>query len=296
MAEIFSATVGTLTAAARTALHVVDFVQTPAQVEEAAAEIYACQKKLGELIELRKKHAALLAASPADEAVIEGTIATAWNDLKKAKRVLEPNRIVKEQVLSSAAASHGETQTQTCKKSPVGFGRRFRWKVAGRTGYRPHARAIQRNHTEVRDQINRLEQMVRLGPLEALARRTKDEEQRRQEEMERARDERDMKGLEYLEPVVVVVAVQEVKEVEGEEDVSRGSSSFLSSSNGGEDGDGECHDYLGVAGLLPSGGYTGSASVSSLQLPVEVSQDGGLGSSGLITGFMAEFMGLGEDN
>ena len=286
---IVTGAVGILNTAGRTALLVVDLVQTPAEVEAATAEIQACHKKLGELMELRKQHAALLAESPADEAVIEATIATAWRDLTGAKRVLEPNRIIKGQAASSTT-SVGGSGTQR-EKRKLALGRRIRWKFVGRGGYRAHEQAIRRNHTEVRDQINRLEQIVRLGPLEALARRTKDEEQRRQVEMERARDERDIKGLGYLEPVVVVQEV--MQSVEAEDAVSRGSSFSFS-----ERGD----DVLDVAALRPGDVSTGSSRVSSgstlqsLVLPSPLPESADNRSSGLITGLMADLLALGADD
>ncbi|KAK0639004.1 hypothetical protein B0T16DRAFT_462717 [Cercophora newfieldiana] len=171
---IVSAITGALHTITRTALHVTDLVQTPSEVSAATSDLHACQKKLADLLALRKQHEALLATRPADAAAIDATITTTWTDLQRAKPILERNKIT----------SSGQS-----------FGRRLRWKMADRSQYQILEKAILRNHVDVRDQIGRLESIVRLSPLEKFAVREEEEKRRRQEEVERERDTRDIKGL-----------------------------------------------------------------------------------------------------
>lgn len=89
----------------------------------------------------------------------------------------------------------------------VGFGRRIRRKMADRNLYQIHEKTILRNDIEVRDQITRLEQIMRLSPLEKLAERTRDEERRLRAEQDRAREDRDTHDLVLLDSVGPVQVV-----------------------------------------------------------------------------------------
>ncbi|KAK4171654.1 hypothetical protein QBC36DRAFT_339560 [Triangularia setosa] len=171
----------------RSIRHIADVVQTPEEVESATADIYACQRKLGELIELRKKHDALLSRRPAELAAIEITISTTWHDLQKAKPILERN-MIEQQRVGRASISR--------------ITRRIRWKVSDRNIYQFHEKTILRNQIEVRDQISKLDQMVRLEPLEKLVERSREEEKRLMEEREARQASRDVKGLAFLDPVI----------------------------------------------------------------------------------------------
>ncbi|KAK4186985.1 hypothetical protein QBC35DRAFT_499787 [Podospora australis] len=188
MPEPLGLLVGAVIGAGRAVFHVADLVQAPEEVDSATVDIYACERKLGELIELRKKHSALLDQRPDDLAAIETTISTAWRDLQKAKPILERNRI--DEIRFSASR----------------ISRRIRWKVVDRNSYRLHEKTVLRNHIEVRDQINRLEQIVRLVPLEMLAEKSKEAERRQKDEFDARQASRDAKALSFLDPVV-----QEVK-------------------------------------------------------------------------------------
>ncbi|KAK5654476.1 hypothetical protein OQA88_7104 [Cercophora sp. LCS_1] len=194
---IVSAVGGVIGAASRAVLHAADLLQTPEEVEAAAIEITKCQKKLGELIDLRKKHAAVLAQRPDDERSIEATIKETWEALARAMPILERNKI------KSSSRRSGTAGAGSSKNPTSGFGKRFRWKVNDRNLYSIHEKAILRNQIEVRDQISRLEQIVRFGPLEAVAEQARAEERRRQEELDTVRAEQDVKGLGYLDPVTV---------------------------------------------------------------------------------------------
>ncbi|KAK0671436.1 hypothetical protein QBC41DRAFT_186317, partial [Cercophora samala] len=171
----------------RSIRHVVDLVQTPDEVQAAKQEIDDCQRKLGELIELRKKHDALLSRRPTELAAIETAISKAWVDLQKAKPILERNTIEQQRVEGASVRR---------------ITRRIRWKVSDRNAYQFHERTILRNQIEVRDQISKLESMVRLEPLEKLAERSAEEEKRLKEEWEARQAMRDVKGLTFLDPVV----------------------------------------------------------------------------------------------
>ncbi|KAK3363932.1 hypothetical protein B0T25DRAFT_528781 [Lasiosphaeria hispida] len=194
---IVSAVGGVIAAAGRAVLHAADLVQTPEEVEAAAIEITKCQKKLGELISLRKKHAALLAQRPNDERSIEATIKETWEALGRAMPILERNKI------KPSSRRSGTSGPPSSRNPASGFGKRLRWKVTDRNLYSIHEKAILRNQIEVRDQISRLEHIVRFGPFEAVAEQARVEERRRQDELDRARAEEDVKGLGYLDPVTV---------------------------------------------------------------------------------------------
>ncbi|KAK0617575.1 hypothetical protein B0T14DRAFT_498564 [Immersiella caudata] len=194
---IVSAVGGVLGAAGRAVLHAADLVQTPEEVEAAAIEITKCQKQLGELIDLRKRHAALLAQRPNDERSIEATIKETWEALGRAMPILERNKI------KPSSRRAGASGSSSSRNPASGFSKRLRWKVQDRNLYGIHEKAILRNQIEVRDQISRLEHIVRFGPLEAVAEQARVEERRRQEELEGARAEQDVKGLGCLDLVSV---------------------------------------------------------------------------------------------
>ncbi|KAK1829525.1 hypothetical protein QBC39DRAFT_373643 [Podospora conica] len=198
--EIVSAVGAALVATGRAAVHVTDLVQTPEEVEAASIEITKCEKKLGELIDLRKKHAVLLAQRPDVERSIETTIQETWEALGRAMPILERNKIKP----STRSRGSGTSRPLPSSNNPVvGLGKRFRWKMLDRGTYGIQEKAILRNQIEVRDQISRLEQIVRFGPLEAVAEQARVEEQRRREEFDAARAEEDVKGLGHLDPVTV---------------------------------------------------------------------------------------------
>lgn len=198
-----------LTATGRLALQVSELVQIPEEVEAAANDISKCERKLGELIDLRKKHATLLAQRPDDEQRIEDTIQETWEALGRAMPILERNRI--------ELSSHRSRQTSPppSSKNPVaGLGKRVCWKVQDGSLYRIYEKEILQNQIEVRDQISRLEQIVRFGPLEAVAEQARVEEGRRQEALKN-RVQGDVESLGCLDPVTVKESTS-VVELDGE--------------------------------------------------------------------------------
>ncbi|KAK4194041.1 hypothetical protein QBC40DRAFT_160937, partial [Triangularia verruculosa] len=173
--------------AGRSLRHISALVQTPEQLDSAKRDIDACQKKLGELIELRKKHDEFLSYHPKELAAIEDTISTAWSDLQKAKPILERN-IMDQQRVEGASISR--------------ITRRIRWKVSDRDIYQLHEKTILRNQIEVREQISKLEHMVRLEPvLEKLEESSRESQQRLKEERYKTQENRDLKGLALLAPL-----------------------------------------------------------------------------------------------
>lgn len=187
-----------LTATGRLALQVSELVQIPEEVEAAANDISKCERKLGELINLRKKHASLLAQRPDDEQRIEDTIQETWEALGRAMPILERNKIE----LSSRRSR--QISPPPSSKNPVaGLGKRVRWKVQDGSLYRIYEKEILQNQIEVRDQIGRLEQIVRFGPLEAVAEQARVEEGRRQESLDMDRAGGDVDSLGFLDRITV---------------------------------------------------------------------------------------------
>lgn len=205
------ATIGSVLASTgRLAVKIFELVQTPEEVEAALSEINKCERKLGELIKLRKKHATLLAQRPDDEQRIENTIQETWEALGRAMPLLERNKVE----LSSRRSR--QTSPPPSSKNPVaGLGKRVRWIFQDEGMYRNHEKAILRNQIEVRDQISRLEQIVRFGPLEAAVDQARFEAGRRQEAVNKDRAQGDAKSLGCLDPVTVKESTS-VIELDGE--------------------------------------------------------------------------------
>ncbi|KAK1758163.1 hypothetical protein QBC47DRAFT_317356, partial [Echria macrotheca] len=155
---ILSALGGALGATSRAVLHVADLVQTPEEVDAAAAEITKCQQKLDELMDLRRRHAALLAARPDDERSIEVTIKETWEALGRAMPILERNRISYHFGGGGYGnfGKGGRGYVASTKNPAARLGRRLRWKICDRNMWSIHEKAILRNQIEVRDQIVRL--------------------------------------------------------------------------------------------------------------------------------------------
>lgn len=193
------ATIGSVLASTgHLAVQISELVQTPEEVEAALSEITKCERKLGELIKLRKKHATLLAQRPDDEQRIEDTIQETWEALGRAMPLLERNKVE----LSSRRSK--QTSPPPSSKNPVaGLGKRVRWRIQDEGMYRIHEKAILRNQIEVRDQISRLEQIVRFGPLEAAVEQARVEEVRRQQVLDINRAGGDVNSLEFLDRITV---------------------------------------------------------------------------------------------
>lgn len=132
------ATIGSVLASTgRLAVQISELVQTPEEVEAALSEITKCERKLGELINLRKKHATLLAQRPDDEQRIENTIQETWEALGRAMPLLERNKVE----LSSRRSK--QTSPPPSSKNPVaGLGKRVRWIFQDEGMYRNHEKAI----------------------------------------------------------------------------------------------------------------------------------------------------------
>lgn len=108
--------------------------------------------------------------------------------------LLERNKIE----LSSRRSK--QTSPPPSSKNPVaGLGKRVRWSIRDEGMYRIHEKAILRNQIEVRDQISRLEQIVRFGPLE----QARVDEVRRREVLDINRAGGDVNSLWFLDQITV---------------------------------------------------------------------------------------------
>lgn len=87
--------------------------------------------------------------------------------------------------------------------------------ISGRGHVQESREGDLRNQIEVRDQISRLEQIVRFGPLEAAVEQARFEEGRRQEAVNKDRAQGDAKSLGRLDPVTVKESTS-VIELDGE--------------------------------------------------------------------------------
>lgn len=174
-------------ASSSSSLHATDHSRVADEVLSSVIAMRACEENLARLIALSREHNNLLAKRPADAASVERTIKTAWTDLLTAKPVLE----------RCGSSARGDK---------TALRHRLRWKMVDRKKYRLLATSVSRNDTDVQNQIEHLEQIVRSNPLEVLTEAAREEESRRRREIDQVRTRREIDGLSILDPIEYPVA------------------------------------------------------------------------------------------